>query len=149
MKLIVQTHFEPTENGKRMLEEYVRKKLGIKSTRIKGASKSQILAHLHNEQNGRCYYCLNPFPLQMGNLEHKQPRSKGGKDDIGNLAFTCYPCNSRKGNMTEKEFMANMAENDWLRVWQPQNPRPSMNPVVAVQAAVIAPDNAGATVFCA
>jgi len=63
-----------------------------------------VLFTLYAEQNGRCYYCKKAIPYGEGNKEHKQPRSKGGTNFKENLAFTCIPCNTAKGAMTEAQF---------------------------------------------
>lgn len=52
----------------------------------------------------QCHYCgieVNPKGLH---IDHKTPRSKGGSDDIENLAITCADCNRLKHQRTEEEF---------------------------------------------
>lgn len=39
-------------------------------------------------------------------LDHVIPRSRGGPDDISNLALACRPCNSSKGARTPQEWLA-------------------------------------------
>lgn len=38
-------------------------------------------------------------------LEHKNPRCKGGGDEIDNLVLACGNCNRSKGRKTESEFI--------------------------------------------
>jgi HNH endonuclease len=52
-----------------------------------------------NNAQYRCEYCktsskLTGMPLTM---EHIQPQSLGGSDDLSNLAAVCYRCNEFKG----------------------------------------------------
>jgi 5-methylcytosine-specific restriction endonuclease McrA len=52
-----------------------------------------------NNAQYRCEYCktsskLTGMPLTM---EHIQPQSLGGSDDLCNLAAACYRCNEFKG----------------------------------------------------
>ncbi|MBV8610052.1 MAG: HNH endonuclease, partial [Singulisphaera sp.] len=56
------------------------------------------------EKWGRtCAYCSKAdVPLQV---EHIQPRSKGGTDRVSNLTLACAPCNRRKGNTPVEEFL--------------------------------------------
>ncbi len=39
-------------------------------------------------------------------LDHRNPVSKGGSNNIRNLALSCQKCNRQKGNKTEVEYMA-------------------------------------------
>lgn len=43
---------------------------------------------------------------QDATLEHLIPKSRGGIDEMENLAATCRRCNSLKGPLTENEFWA-------------------------------------------
>lgn len=38
-----------------------------------------------------------PPHLQYPTLDHKVPKSKGGKDNLGNLVLSCRSCNAKKG----------------------------------------------------
>ena len=53
--------------------------------------------------NSRCEYrqCLDDFAPSPFNMEHITPISKGGTNDIDNLAFACGGCNFHKHNKTE------------------------------------------------
>jgi hypothetical protein len=50
----------------------------------------------------RCGYCLAPQPLvpQKLEIEHINPKSKGGTDDEVNLCLACSECNSHKASKT-------------------------------------------------
>ena len=51
---------------------------------------------------GRCHVCKRVHALgryrQDWNMDHLQPKSQGGSNDVRNLAVACISCNSRKGN---------------------------------------------------
>lgn len=63
-------------------------------------------------QEGRCHYCgdfLYTFYKQERTpytIEHKTPISRGGSNDISNIALACADCNSEKGILTEEEYRA-------------------------------------------
>ncbi|NEO87819.1 MAG: HNH endonuclease [Spirulina sp. SIO3F2] len=46
----------------------------------------------------RCEYCQCPedFAIQAFTIEHILPRYAGGDDEISNLAWACFGCNSAK-----------------------------------------------------
>ncbi|WP_347596454.1 RNA-guided endonuclease IscB [Acrocarpospora sp. B8E8] len=49
-----------------------------------------------------CVYCgTTVVPL---NIDHVNPRSKGGSDRVSNLVLACIPCNRAKGNRPVEEF---------------------------------------------
>lgn len=45
-----------------------------------------------------CEYCRTPAEFSTDDfaVEHVMPKSRGGTDDIDNLAWSCQGCNSRK-----------------------------------------------------
>ena len=43
-------------------------------------------------------------------IDHVNPLSMGGEDDVENLACTCYPCNLFKGNILPDDFMERITE---------------------------------------
>jgi hypothetical protein len=51
---------------------------------------------------GYCEYCRCPerFATESFTLEHIQPRARGGKDTLDNLAWSCLGCNSHKYTKT-------------------------------------------------
>lgn len=59
---------------------------------------------------GYCYYCgvdLN----ETWDIDHMTPKTKGGLDNIENLAPSCKKCNSTKGKKTLQEFRSYCAGN--------------------------------------
>lgn len=48
--------------------------------------------------NHRCEYCQCPeeFAIQTFTIEHILPRSAGGDDEMSDLAWACFGCNSAK-----------------------------------------------------
>lgn len=53
------------------------------------------------QQKFRCYYCERHKTVIEGlgkkmTFDHIRPRNLGGSDDIDNIAYCCYDCNSKK-----------------------------------------------------
>ena len=50
----------------------------------------------------RCEYCHYPELLSSAplSIDHVQPQSLGGSDDLNNLALACRRCNERRYNFT-------------------------------------------------
>jgi len=53
--------------------------------------------------NFTCQYCAKKFPRQSLNLDHVEPRSRGGRTSWTNIVCACYPCNTKKGDKTPAE----------------------------------------------
>ncbi len=57
-----------------------------------------------------CLYCnrnlhgANPENITM---EHLDPQSKGGSDDLSNLFLACAKCNRERGNMPWRKYAKN------------------------------------------
>jgi hypothetical protein len=86
-----------------------------KRRRFKYASLGQHtdaeLTILWIEQKQLCAYCHVRMLIKHGsprsrNEEHKIPLSRGGSDDISNICWACFTCNSRKRQRTAEEFLA-------------------------------------------
>jgi len=45
-----------------------------------------------------CTYCRCQLQWKESTIDHVVPLSKGGTNDLENLALACHPCNSLKGN---------------------------------------------------
>lgn len=68
----------------------------------------EVREYLLNKWNRRCTYCgKENAPLQV---EHIQPRAKGGSNRISNLCLACEPCNLKKGTLDIKVFLAKKPE---------------------------------------
>lgn len=52
---------------------------------------------------GPCFYCGDPL---ASTVDHLIPTARGGTDDQRNLTSACHMCNSRKGDLTAEEFIA-------------------------------------------
>jgi len=51
----------------------------------------------------QCQYCAKRRPVVELDIDHVQPRSRGGQDSWTNLVTACQPCNRRKGRHTPQE----------------------------------------------
>lgn len=58
-----------------------------------------------------CYLCGGGFDSSELRIEHKLPRSRGGKDNLENLGLACSPCDGEKGDMTVEEYRAYLERN--------------------------------------
>ncbi len=64
-----------------------------------------FLRAVHDKTAGRCWYCGLPLHhFGNGQIEHQQPKSRGGGDEIENLVPACRSCNYSKGTQTVEEF---------------------------------------------
>ena len=61
----------------------------------------------HKDKGDICHYCnLDMTDKQhLRTLDHKIPKSKGGKNNAENILIACQPCNLSKGNMDYDEFI--------------------------------------------
>lgn len=58
---------------------------------------------VYRRANGYCEYCKTPveFIPDPNTIEHIQPTSKDGSDELKNLALACFGCNLYKNNKTK------------------------------------------------
>lgn len=73
------------------------------------------VAARNRAEGSTCFYCGVAFEDDVGGsrqrtVDHRVPRSKGGSDRLANLVFACLRCNGRKGNRSERDFLA----SSWL-----------------------------------
>ena len=62
----------------------------------------EVRCYLLEKWQHRCAYCDNstgPFEL-----DHIQPRSRGGSSAVSNLVLACHACNAAKGDRTAADF---------------------------------------------
>ena len=63
---------------------------------------------LFEQQEGHCYLCGKPLFLRFDDpisIEHKVPVSRGGYNDISNVALAHLSCNLKKQTKTDKEYL--------------------------------------------
>lgn len=49
-------------------------------------------------------------------IDHKLPRSRGGKDNPSNTVPCCLRCNNLKGDLTDAEFRRHVARFGYERI---------------------------------
>lgn len=62
----------------------------------------EVRQYLLEKFNYKCAYCGNSNTALQ--IEHIQPKAKGGSNRLSNLTIACEKCNIRKGKMTLQEF---------------------------------------------
>jgi len=68
----------------------------------------EVREYLLNKWDRKCAYCgVENVPLQV---EHIQPKAKGGSNKISNLCLACEKCNIKKGTKDIKVFLAKKPE---------------------------------------
>lgn len=69
----------------------------------------------------KCAYCGKTPPQVTLEVDHIEPKSKGGKDDINNLITACFDCNRGKQNIPLTTIPSKIAINiDVLREQEEQ-----------------------------
>jgi hypothetical protein len=64
----------------------------------------EVREYLLEKWGRTCAYCkAKDTPLE---IEHIQPKSKGGSNRVSNLTLACRPCNEKKGNREITQFLA-------------------------------------------
>lgn len=62
---------------------------------------------IFEKSNGRCHYCSTQLTLNgKWHIEHRMPRALMGGNEPSNLVASCVPCNLKKRDMTDEEFIA-------------------------------------------
>jgi len=64
----------------------------------------EVREYMLNKWNRQCAYCsVENVPFE---IEHIQPKSRGGSDRVSNLTLACHDCNQKKGNQDVRAFLA-------------------------------------------
>ena len=95
------------------LPDVIHRKSPPKRTDADAAIRSpNIKQTLYQKQNGRCAAPCEDgksvgraLPIDIFEVDHINPRSKGGQDVDSNLQLLCPPCNRKKGNKTMTHLM--------------------------------------------
>ena len=72
-------------------------------SKLTPSEREDIKEHYFGKQKGVCLGCGTHYDYKIFHLDHRKPRSKGGRDERENLQLLCGSCNSRKGAKDEKE----------------------------------------------
>jgi 5-methylcytosine-specific restriction endonuclease McrA len=68
----------------------------------------EVREYLLAKWNRKCAYCsVENVPFE---IEHIQPKSKGGSDRVSNLTLACHPCNQAKGNQDVRDFLSGKSD---------------------------------------
>ncbi|MCY4290843.1 MAG: DNA methyltransferase [Roseovarius sp.] len=70
---------------------------------------------LYGKQGGHCNGCKEHFQTQHLEIDHIQPRSKGGTDHLDNLQLLCGSCNRIKGNRTQEYLMSVLNDKGFIK----------------------------------
>ena len=60
-----------------------------------------------------CAYCRRPLTYEQATVDHRIPKSRGGRDVRRNFYICCGPCNAHKKNMTEDEYRTALRTGMW------------------------------------
>ncbi|NEO30367.1 MAG: HNH endonuclease [Symploca sp. SIO3C6] len=79
-----------------IIEEPDEVKVSCPVLKTSGSREGLTEFNLLEKWGRKCAYCHKEgLPLEV---EHIQPRSKGGSNRVSNLTIACTKCNQRKGN---------------------------------------------------
>ena len=79
-------------------------------------SHAQMRDILYEAQEGVCGGCGRELEKEFMELDHIQPRTDGGRNDITNRIMLCAPCNRRKSNrLTLSGLVAQNRKDGWTR----------------------------------
>ena len=119
------------------MEQHTRRRLQMIEARKLGRHTAEEWQRLLKDKDHCCEYCGKKVTERIVK-EHRVPVSRGGSDHISNIAVSCVPCNSSKGNRTDEEFMRLRAR--WMA-----NPLPIAEAQEKVLLAQATADEARAT----
>ena len=69
-------------------------------------ANNKRLVKIWSKDGRPCYYCNKQVKKNEWTVDHKIPLSRGGSPiKESNLAKSCSPCNNKKGNLTDAEYI--------------------------------------------
>lgn len=75
------------------------------------ALSKKIRFEVFKRDEFRCGYCGKNPPQAILEVDHIDPKSKGGKDDINNLITACFDCNRGKKNIPLSVIPTKLKDN--------------------------------------
>ncbi len=102
-------------HAKRIFHRLMKKTSTLKSSLKKRSKEYEVVFNISLEEirtlflkfyGKQCRYC--PDVLLVSNIvcDHMYPVSLGGDSTPNNLTIICKRCNTRKGHLTDKEYMS-------------------------------------------
>lgn len=82
------------------------------------ALSKKIRFEVFKRDSFTCAYCGKTPPTVTLEVDHIDPKSKGGKDDINNLITACFDCNRGKRNIPLSKIPQKLSDN--LEILQEQ-----------------------------
>ena len=82
----------------------------IENKKLTGIYKKEIKQELYGKQFGNCNGCKNHFLMQVMEVDHIIPKSKGGGDNKDNLQLLCSYCNRVKGDKSMAELIRKLKD---------------------------------------
>lgn len=69
------------------------------------AYAAQRRAAVIARDRGACVYCLRKLRADAVTIDHLTPTSRGGGEEVENVALACAGCNGEKADMLPLEFV--------------------------------------------
>jgi 5-methylcytosine-specific restriction endonuclease McrA len=63
---------------------------------VSESSIRQYFKEVFSESEQTCTYCHGVFGIKNITIDHKTPKSKGGKHEVSNFVVSCCSCNVKK-----------------------------------------------------
>jgi hypothetical protein len=85
--------------------------LGLSMSKKRKSLSKKIRFEVFKRDGFTCAYCGKTPPEVILEIDHIDPISKGGKDNINNLITACFDCNRGKGDIKLNLISPGMIEN--------------------------------------
>lgn len=75
------------------------------------SASKKIRFEIFKRDGFKCAYCGKSPPAVVLEVDHIEPKAKGGKDDINNYITACFDCNRGKRDIPLKKIPSQIQEN--------------------------------------
>lgn len=75
------------------------------------SASKKIRFEIFKRDGFKCAYCGKSPPVVVLEVDHIEPKAKGGKDDINNYITACFDCNRGKRDIPLEKIPAQLQEN--------------------------------------